>query len=344
MSERSQVRVLIVDDSELMRSLLTRILSSDSHLKVVGIAKDAYEAKEQVKKLSPDVITLDIEMPEVNGLRFLQVLMKANPIPVVMVSTLTEEHAAATLTALEYGAVDYMAKPKVHDGSSLDKYAKRMISKVRLAAGANVRARAKTSTPTSKVVAKQNAANRILAIGASTGGTEAIRDLLQQLPAEQFGVVISQHMPPGFTRTYAERLNRQTGFQVAESQGGEVVKPGTAYIAPGGYHLTLRRKGNLIYTDLALGEKVCGHRPSVDVMFDSVAELIGKTAIAVLLTGMGKDGAQGLKRIKEKGGYTVAQDEASCVVFGMPREAINIGATCSIQALSKMGNHLVSLL
>lgn len=342
MIERKRIKVLIVDDSELIRRLLTSILSADPMLTVVGAAKDAYEAKDMVKELSPDVITLDIEMPEVNGLRFLQVLMKANPIPVVMVSTLTEAHATATLQALEYGAVDYMPKPKMYDSGTLEDYGERIVKKVRMAAGSNIRAIRARPMPVRATYNKQ-APNRVLAIGASTGGTEAIYNLLQQLPPEHFGIIISQHMPAGFTKTYAERLNRQTGFQVLEAVGGEKIQPGVAYLAPGDYHLTLRRDGHILYTQIESSEKVSGHRPSVDVMFESVANVVGKTAIAVLLTGMGKDGARGLKSIRDQGGYTVAQDENSCVVFGMPREAIHIGAACSVQPLSEMGKHLVTV-
>lgn len=340
-TKREIKKVLIVDDSELIRRMLNDIISSDPMLEVIGMAKDAYEAKEMVKSLSPDVITLDIEMPKVSGLRFLQVLMKANPIPVVMVSTLTEEQAAPTLKALEYGAVDYIAKPKMYNSSIIEKYGAAIVKKVRMAASANV---ASFSRKAPVRVQATKTVHRILSIGASTGGTEAIKNVLLQLPTENFGVVIAQHMPAGFTTTYAARLNQQTGFQVEEAKGGEIVKPGVAYLAPGNYHLTVRRKGSLLYTELSQGEKVSGHRPSVDMLFHSVAQEVGKTAIGVLLTGMGKDGAEGLKKIKETGGYTLAQDETSCVVFGMPKAAIDIGATCSVQPLCKVGQHIVSIL
>ena len=333
------IRVLVVDDSELIRRLLTEIFNSDSDIEVVGCAADAFEAKKLVKELSPDVITLDVEMPEVDGIRFLEVLMKAHPTPVIMISTLTKSNADVTLKALELGAVDYLAKPVVHDLSVFHHYERALINKVKMAA--NSRVKRSTHRP-AKSSALPSKVSRVIAIGASTGGTEAIHHLLLQLPANSFALVIAQHMPAGFTTTYAERLNRTTDFTVIEAKGGELLRPGYAYIAPGGLHMGVKRKGNDVYTEVFDGQKVSGHKPSVDVLFNSVAQQIGKFALATILTGMGKDGAQGLKSIRDAGGYTVAQDEESCVVFGMPRVAIESGAVCSVAPLDDIGQQLVN--
>lgn len=333
------IRVLVVDDSELIRRLLTEVLNSDKDITVVGAARDAFEAKKLVNQLSPDVITLDVEMPEVDGIRFLEVLMKAKPTPVIMISTLTRSKAEITLRALELGAVDYIAKPVVNDASMFQRYSHTLISKVKMAAISRVghAHRVPKSSAASAV-----GVNRVVAIGASTGGTEAINSVLQQLPAQNFAVVMTQHMPAGFTTTYADRLSRTTDFTVIEAKGGEQLRPGFAYLAPGGYHMRVVRKGNLLYTDVFKGEKVSGHCPSVDVLFESIASEVGKFALAALLTGMGKDGAQGMKKIHDDGGFTVAQDEQSCVVFGMPRAAITLNAVNEVAALEEVGATLIS--
>ena len=336
----AKIKVLIVDDSELIRKILTEVISADPSLQVVGAACDAFEARSMVNDLKPDVITLDVEMPKVDGLRFLEVLMKARPTPVIMISTLTRANADTTLRALELGAIDYVAKPTINESRLFQQYSHTIIRKIKQAAACRVvPAVANATKATSSALLK---ANRVLAIGASTGGTEAIRRVMQQLPPENFAVVIVQHMPAGFTTTYAERLNRTTGFKVVEAKGGEVVKPGTAYLAPGDYHLKVVRKGNQLLTEVFKAEKVSGHRPSVDVLFDSIADEVGKHALATLLTGMGKDGATGLKRIHDTGAYTVAQDEESCVVFGMPREAISLGAVTKVAPLHKVGEALIT--
>ncbi|TPE51548.1 chemotaxis response regulator protein-glutamate methylesterase [Maribrevibacterium harenarium] len=339
--ETQPIRVLVVDDSELIRRILTELLNSDPTIRVVGVARDAFEAKELVTKLQPDVITLDVEMPEVDGIRFLEVLMKARPTPVIMISTLTKANADVTLKALELGAVDYIAKPVIDEISVFNRYASTVIRKVKMAAESHVSNRIGIKHQPS--VASIHA-NRVLAIGASTGGTEAIKAVLQQLPAKNFAVVMTQHMPAGFTTTYAARLDRITDFTVIEAQGGELIKPGHAYLAPGNLHMRVVRKGNQLYTDVFDGEKVSGHRPSVDVLFDSVAKELGKQSLATLLTGMGRDGADGLKRIHDAGGYTIAQDQASCVVFGMPREAIRLGAASAVVDLDSIGAQLLGKL
>ncbi|WP_417553029.1 protein-glutamate methylesterase/protein-glutamine glutaminase [Marinomonas fungiae] len=333
------IRVLVVDDSELIRRLLTEVLNSDKDISVVGAAKDAFEAKKLVNQLAPDVITLDVEMPEVDGIRFLEVLMKAKPTPVIMISTLTRARAEITLKALELGAVDYIAKPVINDISMFQQYSSTLVSKVKMAARSHVgHARREPRKPVSSAVD----VNRVIAIGASTGGTEAINSVLQQLPAQNFAVVMTQHMPAGFTTTYADRLSRTTDFTVIEAQGGEQLRPGYAFLAPGGFHMRVVRKGNLLYTDVFKGEKVSGHCPSVDVLFDSVATEVGKFSLAALLTGMGKDGAEGMKKIHDNGGFTVAQDEESCVVFGMPRAAIALDAVNQVAALEDVGAALIS--
>lgn len=335
------IRVLVVDDSDIIRRLLTEILNSDPGIVVVGAAADAFEAKALVNKLQPDVITLDVEMPEVDGIRFLEVLMKVRPTPVIMISTLTRSKADITLRALELGAVDYIAKPIVDDIAVFQRYSGTVINKVKMAAKSHVGHAAKPPKSPAQLASRTN---RVIAIGASTGGTEAIAHVLQQLPASHFAVVMTQHMPAGFTTTYADRLTRNTNFTVIEAQGGELVRPGYAYLAPGGYHMRVKRKGNELYTEVFDGEKVSGHKPSVDVLFDSVASEIGKFAMATLLTGMGKDGAQGLKKIQDSGGFTVAQDESTCVVFGMPRAAIELGAADAVAPLEKIGETLIESL
>lgn len=332
------IKVLVVDDSEIIRRLLTEVLNSDPDISVVGAAQDAFEAKKLVNQLSPDVITLDVEMPEVDGIRFLEVLMKARPTPVIMISTLTRSKADITLRALELGAVDYIAKPVVDDLSMFHRYSNTVINKVKMAARSRV---GNSRLPIKRPALPASKANRVLAIGASTGGTEAINSVLQQLPAQSFAVVMTQHMPAGFTTTFADRLDRTTDFTVIEAQGGERIRPGYAYLAPGGLHMRVVRRGNDLFTDVFDGDKVCGHRPSVDVLFDSIASEVGKFALAALLTGMGKDGAQGLSKIRQTGAYTVAQDEQSCVVYGMPRAAVELNAVDALVPLEEIGSNLV---
>lgn len=344
------IKVLVVDDSALVRSLLAEIIRETPDMALVGAAPDAYVARDMVNEFAPDVITLDIEMPRMDGLAFLEKLMKARPTPVVMISTLTETGAEATLHALELGAVDFIPKPKLGVASGIREYAELIVEKIRAAASVKVRARDKkiqpeiTSSQKMETSGRLQSTEKIIAIGASTGGTEAIKDLLMQLPAAVPGIVMTQHMPAGFTRTYAERLNKVTRLHVVEAKGGERILPGHAFLAPGGHHLIVIRSGADYVLKLSDADPVHRHRPAVDVMMESVAKVGGKNVIGILLTGMGKDGAQGMLDIRSHGGYTFAQDEASCVVYGMPKEALLCGGVDQTVGLDKMGAALLEKL
>lgn len=343
------IKVLVVDDSALVRSLLTEIVRNAPGLELVGAAPDAYIARDMVKQFSPDVITLDVEMPRMDGLTFLEKLMVARPTPVVMISTLTEAGADATLRALELGAVDFIPKPKLGITEGIREYSELIVEKITAAARAQVkplRSPFKSHEAPSAKVEKTllQSTEKIIAIGASTGGTEAIKDLLIQLPSASPGIVITQHMPAGFTRTFAERLDKVTRLHVVEAKGGERILPGHAFLAPGGHHLIVVRSGADYIVKLSDAEPVHRHRPAVDVMMDSVARVGGKNVIGVLLTGMGKDGANGMLNIRNAGGYTFAQDEASCVVYGMPKEAVLCGGVDQVCALDSMGAAIVDKL
>jgi two-component system chemotaxis response regulator CheB len=345
------ISVLVVDDSALIRQLLGEMIRTTPGFSLVGTANDAYQARDLVNKLSPDVITLDIEMPRMDGLSFLSLLMKARPTPVVMVSTLTENGAEATLRALELGAVDFLAKPKIDIACGLELYRDELMEKLRTAAEAApairrngpVRAQSRMVSTSLSVRGTEH----LLAIGASTGGTEAIRALLEALPLGMPGIVITQHMPPGFTRSFAERLDRLCKLRVSEAQDRERILPGYVYIAPGGYHLQVERSGADLICRITDGDPVSRHKPSVDVLFNSVAHVCGASATGVILTGMGKDGADGLVSMHDKGANTFAQDEKSCVVFGMPRVAIEAGAVDTVASLDDLPelivNHLKSV-
>lgn len=340
------IKVLVVDDSALVRSLLAEIIRDTPDMILVGAAPDAYVARDMVNQLTPDVITLDIEMPRMDGLAFLEKLMAARPTPVVMISTLTEEGAEASLRALELGAVDFIPKPKLGVTSGIREYAEIILEKIRVAAGIRVKALVKKHRPDignekKLSLSSMQSTEKIIAIGASTGGTEAIKDLLIQLPSAVPGIVITQHMPAGFTRTYAERLNRTTRLHVVEAKGGERILPGHAFLAPGGYHLMVVRSGADYRVKLSDAEPVHRHRPAVDVMMQSIAEAGGKNVIGLLLTGMGKDGAKGMLEIRNRGGFTIAQDEASCVVYGMPKEAVAVGGVDQVVSLERMGQVLL---
>lgn len=336
------IKVLVVDDSALIRSLLSDIVRADAELQLVGVAPDAYVARDLIKQHAPDVITLDVEMPRMDGLTFLDKLMKGRPTPVVMISSLTERGSEATLRALELGAIDFVAKPKLGIADGMQAYAEEIRAKLKVAA----RARMIRRTPAPERPSERGlpivGTEKLIAIGASTGGTEAIKEVLLGLPADSPGVVITQHMPAGFTRSFAARLDKLCRVSVSEARDGDRILPGTALLAPGGLHMEVARSGANYVARLSEAPQVNGHRPAVDVMFASAARCAGRNLIAALLTGMGKDGARGLLEIREAGGYTVAQDEASCVVYGMPREAAEIGAAEEVLPLEEIGPALLA--
>jgi two-component system chemotaxis response regulator CheB len=335
-----KIRVLIVDDSALVRRILSEALSHDPQIEVVGTAQDPYVAKDKINQLKPDVLTLDVEMPRMHGLTFLKLLLEQRPMPVVMVSSLTEQGADTTLQALELGAVDFVTKPKLDVSRGLGELMPELVEKVRQAASVKVRRRVnRPSKPTAeqRPIARLGVTtHKILALGASTGGTEALRDVLAAFPADCPGTVIVQHMPEHFTSSFARRCNDAAALEVLEARDGDRVIPGRALIAPGNRHLRLVRLGAEYFVRIDQGEPVNRHRPSVDVMFDSVAEAAGANAVGAILTGMGDDGARGLLRMRQAGAHTIAQDQESCVVFGMPREAIERGAACEVLPLSRI--------
>jgi two-component system, chemotaxis family, protein-glutamate methylesterase/glutaminase len=355
---KRRIRVLIVDDSALVRSLLSDILSADPGIEVVGVAGDAHVAREKIKQLNPDVLTLDVEMPKMDGITFLKNLMRLRPMPVIMVSSLTERGADVTLDALALGAVDYLSKPKIDLAATLKDYGEELIEKIRIASKASVRAldprRAAAITvrpahTTDAVLAKApppkqlRTTDRIIAIGASTGGTEAIKEVLMRLPPDTPGVVIAQHIPKAFSGPFAKRMNDCCHVTVYEAEDGQQVLAGHAYIAPGDQHLMVVRDGTRYVCRLDDGVPVNRHKPSVDVLFRSVAQNAGRNAIAVLLTGMGKDGARGMKEMLDAGSRTIAQDEATSVVWGMPGEAVCLGAAQHVLALENVAGKILSL-
>jgi two-component system, chemotaxis family, protein-glutamate methylesterase/glutaminase len=350
------IKVLVVDDSALVRKLLTAMLSRSPDIEVVGTASDPYAARERIKRLNPDVITLDVEMPRMDGITFLENLMRLRPMPVVMVSSLTQRGADVTLRALELGAIDFVAKPRVDIAGTLADYEEELIAKVRVAAGARVlprtaplRRKTDERHSTSAVVPILNVrsmlrtTDRIIAIGASTGGTEAIREVLSELPPDAPAIVISQHIPAAFSKAFAERMNRSSAMAVCEAQDGQQILPGHAYIAPGDRHLLVERDGTRYLCRLSNGPHVNRHRPSVDVMFRSVAQNVGPSAVGVLLTGMGDDGARGLKEMMDAGASTIAQDEDSSVVWGMPGSAVKLGAAMHVLPLQRVGAQVLAL-
>ncbi|MES2016333.1 MAG: chemotaxis response regulator protein-glutamate methylesterase [Pseudomonadota bacterium] len=332
-----KIKVLIVDDSALIRSVMSEIISSQSDMQVVGVAPDPLVAREMIKQTNPDVLTLDVEMPKMDGLDFLEKLMRLRPMPVVMVSSLTERGSEITMRALELGAVDFVTKPKISIQSGMREYTELIADKIRAAAKARIKPRTlNAGAPPTALPALRNpltSSEKLIIIGASTGGTEAIREFLMQMPSDCPGILIAQHMPEGFTTSFARRLDSLCKISVREAAGDERVLPGHAYIAPGHSHLLLGRSGANYVTRIEQSEPVNRHRPSVDVLFRSAALAAGKNAVGVILTGMGKDGAAGMLEMKNAGAYNFAQDEASCVVFGMPREAIALGANNEIGAL-----------
>jgi two-component system chemotaxis response regulator CheB len=362
----SKIRVVVVDDSALVRSLLTEIINRQHDMTCIGSASDPYAAREMIRNLNPDVITLDVEMPRMDGLDFLSKLMRLRPMPVVMVSTLTERGAEVTLRALELGAIDFVAKPKIGIADGLKQLADDITDKIRTASKARVSkpqaapgvhgaaagsaaaggAGAAAGAPARPPMAALGrlSTEKLIFIGASTGGTEATKEVLVNLPPDSPAVVITQHMPPGFTRSYANRLDGLCKIRVKEAVDGERILPGHAYIAPGGFHLSVERSGANYIARVADGEPVNRHKPSVEVLFESAARVVGQNALGIMLTGMGADGARAMKTMRDAGSYNVCQDEATCVVFGMPREAIAHGAAHEVLPLGRIAEHVIERL
>ncbi|MDP9014581.1 MAG: chemotaxis response regulator protein-glutamate methylesterase [Pseudomonadota bacterium] len=349
-SAKKRIGVLIVDDSALVRRVLTEILSSDPAVKVLGTAHDAYDAREKIKALNPDVLTLDVEMPRMDGLTFLRNLMRLRPMPVVMVSSLTERGAEVTLDALSIGAIDYLSKPKIDLAATLSDYKDELIAKVKAAASARVRAPSTSVGGGADIALAKRApqrhlrtTERIIAIGASTGGTEAIKDVLIHLPPDTPGIVITQHIPKLFSGAFARRMDSCCQLSVCEAEDGQQILRGHAYIAPGDMHLSLVRDGARYVCRLDDGPPVNRHKPSVDVLFRSVAQQAGRNAIGVILTGMGKDGAVGLKEMRDTGSRTIAQDEATSIVWGMPGEAVALGGAADVLPLGEIYARVLAL-
>ena len=337
-----KIKVLVCDDSALIRSVISEIINSQPDMEVVGVAPDPLVARELIKQTNPDVLTLDVEMPKMDGLDFLEKLMRLRPMPVLMVSSLTERGSEITMRALELGAVDFVTKPKISIQAGMREYTELITDKIRAASKARVRARtlpqpgADGHVPLPQLRNPLTSSEKLIIIGASTGGTEAIREFLMQMPSDCPGILITQHMPEGFTTSFAKRLDSLCKISVQEAHGNERVLPGHAYIAPGHSHLYLTRSGANYMARIDQAEPVNRHRPSVDVLFRSAAQAAGKNAVGVILTGMGKDGAAGMLEMRNAGAYNFAQDEASCVVFGMPREAIAVGAAHEVGALQAL--------
>lgn len=341
------IKVVVVDDSALIRRVLSSSLGKDGDIEVIGTAEDPIEARDQIKHLNPDVLTLDIEMPNMNGLEFLQKIMRLRPMPVVMVSTLTTRGAEETILALELGAVDFVAKPGHDLSGGIEEFTAQVRQKVRAAAasGANTRSAGLVNKP--PIMALRTAAapdGAVIAIGASTGGVEAIRAVLGCLPADCPPVLIAQHMPAGFTERFALRLDELTALKVREAQDRMPVEPGHAYVAPGGFHLRLEKSSGQLKCRVSGDEAVSGHRPSVDALFASVAKAAGPKAVGAILTGMGRDGARGLKAMRDAGAYTVGQSPNSALVYGMPRVAFEEGATVDQAPVEEIATRLVNAL
>jgi two-component system chemotaxis response regulator CheB len=339
-SESKKIKVLVIDDSALMRQLLTTILQGDPTIEVVGTAADPFIAREKIKALKPHVLTLDVEMPGMDGITFLEKLMRLHPLPVVMVSSLTERGAESTLRALELGAVDFVTKPGGDLRDHVDDLAPELRMKVRAAATARIRTVTPFSPaetlPRSSVSKTNDLGLKVIAIGASAGGTQAIMEILRRLPAATPGIAVVQHMPPKFTALFADHLNRHSTLDVREAHDGDRLDPGTVRVAPGGRQMTVVRTSDSYVMRVYDGPAVNLHRPSVDVLFNSMAECAGANALGILLTGMGSDGARGLKAIHSTGALTLAQDEASCVIFGMPEQAIRLGAAGEVVGLERI--------
>lgn len=348
-----KIRVIVVDDSALVRSLLAEIINRQSDMECIGSANDPLVAREMIRELNPDVITLDVEMPRMDGIDFLGRLMRLRPMPVLMISTLTERGAEVTLKALELGAVDFVAKPRVGLSSGLNELAGQIVDKIRVASVAHVRrihrplisggGTTQIPVPSAGLLGRLST-EKLIFIGASTGGTEAIKEVLVHMPADSPAIVITQHMPPGFTTSFAARLNGLCQITVKEAVNGERILPGHAYIAPGGTQFHISRSGANYVAVVDDGPPVNRHKPSVEVLFKSAAAVVGRNAFGIMLTGMGNDGAAAMREMKDAGSYNYAQDEASCIVFGMPREAIAHGAADEILPLTQIAPALVAKL
>lgn len=363
MTDAAKIKVLVVDDSAVVRGLLSRAINSQPDMTVIAVASDPIAAIERLKASTPDVLTLDVEMPRMDGLQFLEKLMRIRPLPVVMVSSLTARGAEVTMRALELGAVDFVAKPDAGDAGNLAAYAEEVADKVRAAAAARVSRRTgrapigdRTLPPSGAALAHAArgaappaarsagpASDKTIVIGASTGGVEALREVLMPLPDDMPPILIAQHMPGGFTRTFAQRLDTQCRIRVKEADDGELLAHGSAYIAPGDWHLLVERKQGRLAIRLSDGPPVNRHRPSVDPLFRSAAQTAGTKCIGVMLSGMGADGAQAMLELRQKGAHNIAQDEASCVVFGMPKQAIAAGAVHDVLPLRSISARLVEL-
>ena len=353
-----KIRVLVVDDSALVRGLLAEIVNRQKDMECVGTANDPLIAREMIRDLDPDVITLDIEMPKMDGIDFLGRLMRLRPMPVIMISTLTERGAEVTMRALELGAVDFVSKPRIGLTDGINELSGQIVEKIRIAATAHIRRAPsppinKTNDESLQAASVRKVENlsssrvsteKLVCIGASTGGTEAIKEILSRFPADSPGVVITQHMPPGFTTSFAARLNTLCQIKVLEATNGARILPGHAYIAPGGKHLRIDRSGANYVCLVEDGELVNRHKPSVEVLFKSVAKVVGKNAFGIMLTGMGNDGSKAMKEMKDAGSYNYVQDEASCIVFGMPREAIQCGAADEVLPLTEIAPALLNRL
>lgn len=356
-----KIRVIVVDDSALVRSLLAEIINRQSDMECIGTANDPLIAREMIREKNPDVITLDVEMPRMDGIDFLGRLMRLRPMPVVMISTLTERGAEVTMRALELGAVDFVAKPRVGLSSGLNELAAQIVDKIRVAAVAHVRraparsaaaivhpdagaATAPAPAPAASALLGRVSTEKVICIGASTGGTEAIREVLIHMPADSPAIVITQHMPPGFTTSFAARLNSLCQITVKEAVNGERILPGHAYIAPGGRQFYLARSGANYVAVVDDSPPVNRHKPSVEVLFKSAAAVVGRNAYGIMLTGMGGDGAAAMREMRDAGSYNYVQDEASCIVFGMPREAIAHGAADEVLPLSQIAQALIARL
>ncbi|WP_415903299.1 protein-glutamate methylesterase/protein-glutamine glutaminase [Neptuniibacter sp. QD29_5] len=346
--DMEKTRVLIVDDSALVRGVISELLSMDSSIEVVGTAVDPYDARDKIKQLKPDVLTLDIEMPKMDGITFLKNLMKLNPMPVVMLSTLTHEGADATLQSLEIGAVDFIAKPSnTQSDELLEVFQSDLVEKVKAAASASAKLKFRRNTRNSepKVLSKPSSVlkgrNKLIAIGSSTGGTEALHDILSVLPADMPPIVVTQHIPASFSDRFANRLNRNCELTVKEAVHGEVLKSGNVYIAPGDTHLCVKQHGHEYVCALVDSNPVNRHKPSVEVMFNSIIEIDPKNITAIMLTGMGEDGALAMKDLVDKGAHSIVQDEASSLVWGMPGAAVRLGAAKEVVPLNDIAQRLV---